>query len=67
MLKEDSKDRRKNKTHVNANKTGSSKLLSIFESLRTEIKADVRKQHDLIVNNMVFSETTRPRALVYDM
>ena len=38
---------RKNKTHAKAKKTGSSKLLSKFETLRREIKADVRKQHDL--------------------
>ena len=44
---------RRNKTHVKANKTGSSKLRSKFETLRREIKADVRKQHDLYVNNLV--------------
>ena len=40
------KIRRKNKTHAKAKKTGSSKLRSKFETLRREIKADVRKQHD---------------------
>ena len=45
--------RRKNKTHAKAKKAGSSKLRSKFETLRREIKADVRKQHDLYVNNLV--------------
>ena len=36
------KIRRKNKTHAKAKKTGSSKLRSKFETLRREIKADVR-------------------------
>ena len=47
------KIRRKNKTHAKAKKTGSSKLRSKFETLRRVIKADVRKQHDLYVNNLV--------------
>ena len=47
------KIRRKNKTHAKAKKTGSSKLRSKFETLRREIKADLRKQHDLYVNNLV--------------
>ena len=47
------KIRRKNKTHAKAKRTGSSKLRSKFETLRREIKADVRKQHDLYVNNLV--------------
>ena len=34
---------RRNKTHAKAKKTGSSKLRSKFESLRREIKADVKK------------------------
>ena len=47
------KIRRKNKTHAKAKKTGSGKLRSKFETLRREIKAAVRKQHDLYVNNLV--------------
>ena len=47
------KIRRKNKTHAKAKKTGSSKLRSKFETLRREIKADERKQHDLYVNNLL--------------
>ena len=52
------KIRRQNKTHAKAKKTGSSKLRSKFETLRREIKADVRKQHDLYVNNLVMLRQT---------
>ena len=55
------KIRRKNKTHAKAKKTGSSKLRSKFETLRREIKADVRKQHDLYVNNLVGDVKAIPR------
>ena len=55
------KIRRKNKTHVKAKMTGSSKLRSKFETLRREIKADVRKQHDLYVNNLVGDVKANPR------
>ena len=54
------KIRRKNKTHAKAKKTGSSKLRSKFETLRREIKADVRKQHDLYNNNLVGDVKTNP-------
>ena len=36
-----------------AKTTGSKKLRSKFETLRREIKDDVRQQHDLYVNNLV--------------
>ena len=55
------KIRRKNKTHAKAKKTGSSKLRSKFETLRKEIKADVRKQHDLYVNNLAGDVKANPR------
>ena len=55
------KIRRKNKTHAKAKKTGSSKLRSKFETLRREIKADVRKQHNLYVNNLVGDVKANPR------
>ena len=55
------KIRRKNKTHAKAKKTGSSKLRSKFETLSREIKADVRKQHDLYVNNLVGDDKANPR------
>ena len=46
------------KAYAKTKKTGSGKLgngkLQIkFESLRREIKADIKKQHDLYVNNLV--------------
>ena len=34
---------------------------SKFESLRKEIKADIRKQHDLYVSNLVGDVKTNPR------
>ena len=42
-------------------KTDSSKVKSKFETLRREIKADVRKQHDLYVNNFVGDVKANPR------
>ena len=47
------KIRKKNETNAKANRTGSAKIRSKFETLRREIKADIRKQHDLYVNNLV--------------
>ena len=58
------KIRRKNKTHAKAKKTGSSKLRSKFETLRREIKADVRKQHDLYVNNLVGDVKANPETSI---
>ena len=55
------KIRRKNKTDAKAKKTGSSKLRSKFETLGREIKADVRNQHDLYVNNLVGDVKANPR------
>ena len=55
------KIRRKTKIHAKAKTTGSSKLISKFETLRREIKADVRKQHDLYVNNLVGDVKANPR------
>ena len=55
------KIRRNNKTHAKAKKTGSSKFRLKFEILRREIKADVRKQHDLYVNNLVGDVKANPR------
>ena len=49
------------KTHANAKKTGSSKLRSKFETLRREIKADVKKQHDLYVSNLVGDIEANPK------
>ena len=55
------KIRRRNKTHAKAKKTGNKKLRSKFETLRREIKDDVRKQHDLYVNNLVGDVKAYPR------
>ena len=54
---------RKNKIHAKAKKTGSSKLRSKFVTLRREIKADVRKKHDLYVHNLVGDVKANPRDL----
>ena len=55
------KIRSKNKTDAKAKQTGISKLRLKFETLRREIKADVRKQHDLYVNNLVGDVKANPR------
>ena len=47
--------------HSDTKKTGSSKLKSKFETIRTEIKANVRKQHDLYVNNLIRDVKANPR------
>ena len=44
---------RRNATRTKAKKAGSAKIRFKFETLRREIKADIRKQHDLYVNNLV--------------
>ena len=55
------KIRRKNATHAKAKKSGSAKIRSKFESLRREIKADIKKQHDLYVNSLVGDVKANPR------
>ena len=55
------KIRRKNATHAKAKKSGSAKIRAKFETLRREIKADIRKQHDLYVNNLVGDVTANPK------
>ena len=55
------KIRRRNATHAKAKKTGSAKIRSKFETLRREIKADIRKQHALYVNNLVGDVKANPR------
>ena len=40
---------------------GSAKIRSKFETLRREIKADIRRQHDLYVNNLVGNVKANPR------
>ena len=41
--------------------TGSSKLKSKFETLGRKIKADVRRQHDLYMNNLLGDVKANPR------
>ena len=55
------KIRRKNKTHAKAKRISSNKLRSKFDTLRREIEDDVRKQHDLYVNNLVGDVYANPQ------
>ena len=55
------KIRKRNETHAKAKKTGSAKIRSKLENLRREIKADIRKQHDLYVNNSIGDVNANPR------
>ena len=55
------KIRKKNETHAKAKRTGSAKIRSKFETLRREIKSDIRKQYDLYVNNFVGDVKANPR------
>ena len=52
---------KRNKTHAKAKKTGSSKLRSKFQELRQQIKADIKKQHDLYVNKLVGDIKVNPK------
>ena len=52
------KIRRRN---AKAKNTGSGKFRTKFESLRWEIKATIKKQHDLYVNNLVGDVKANPR------
>ena len=52
---------KKNETNAKAKRTGSAKIRSKFETLRREIKADIRKQLDLYVNNLVGDVKANPR------
>ena len=54
------KIRRRNKTHAKAKKTNSGKLRTKFESLRRGITAEIKKQHDLYVNNLVRDVKANP-------
>ena len=55
------KIRKKNDTHAKAKRMGSAKIRSKFDTLRREIKADIRKQHDLYVNKLVGDVKANPR------
>ena len=58
-VQKDSQKEKKN--HVKDKKTGSGLLWTKFETLRREIKADIKKQHNLNVNNLVGDVKTNPR------
>ena len=47
--------------HSRKRQVCSSKLRSKFETLRREIRADVREQHNLYVNNLVGDVKANPR------
>ena len=55
------KIRRKNATHAKAKTSGSAKIRAKFETLRREIKADIRKQHGLYVNSLVGDVKVNPK------
>ena len=55
------KIRRKNATHAKAKKSGGAKIRAKFETLRRVIKSDIRKQHDLYVNNLVGDVKANPK------
>ena len=62
--KEDSRiGRFKKKCNLDAKakKSGSAKIRAKFETLRREIKADIRKQHNLYVNNLVGDVKANPK------
>ena len=50
-----------NGTYAKGKMTGSEKVSSKFETLRREIKADIRKQHDLYVENLIGDVKANPR------
>ena len=52
---------RKNATCAKAKKSGSAKIRSKFETVWREIEADIRKQHDLYMNNLVGDVKANPR------
>ena len=56
--------RKRNKTHVKAKKTGSSKLRSKFQELGQKLKADIKKQH-LYVNKLVGDIKVNPKDCRY--
>ena len=52
---------KRNRTHAIAKKTGNSRLKTRFQELRKEIKTDIKKQHELYVNNLVGDTRANPR------
>ena len=54
-------DSQKKCNSCKSKKSGSANIRAKFETLRREIKADIRKQHDLYVNNLVGDVKTNPK------
>ena len=52
---------KRNKIHAKAKKTDSSKLRFKFQELRQQIKADIKKQHDLYVNKLFGDIKVNPK------
>ena len=50
-----------NETAIMISHTGSGKLQTKFESLRREINANIKQQHDLYVNKLVGDVKANPR------
>ena len=46
---------------MKAKKSGSAKIRAKFVTLKREIKADIRKQHELYVNNLVGDVKANPK------
>ena len=57
------KIRKRNKTHAKQKMTGNSELRSVFQEFGQEIKADIRKRHDLYVNRLVCDIRINPKDL----
>ena len=54
-------DSQKKCNSCKSKKSDSAKIRAKFETLRREIKADIRKQHDLYVNNLVGDVKANPK------
>ena len=52
---------KRNKTHAKAKKTGHNRLKTRFQELRKEIKTEIKRQHDLYVNNLVGDIRANPK------
>lgn len=53
--------RRKNRTHAKAKKTGSQRLRSKWQSLRSSIQAEIKNSHDCYVNKMIGNIENDPK------
>ena len=53
--------RKGKRTHAKTKKTGNSRLKTRFQELRKKIKTEIKKQHNLYVNNLVGDIRANPR------